>query len=131
MRLERGGGKRLVPVDESMHVVQWQDKRIVSVLTTIHDDTPVPVQRRSRHAPNGQEVVEKPHAIVEYNKYMGGVDRGDQLLTYYIPIFTRCQQQGEYYQLLQEMRLSDPESHFRYLRMSKERFDRLLAMLRS
>ena len=43
------------------------------------------------------------------------------------PIFTRRRQQGEYHNLLQEMRLSDPESHFRYLRMSKERFDSLLA----
>ena len=43
------------------------------------------------------------------------------------PIFTRRRQQGEYHNLLQQMRLSDPESHFRYLRMSKERFDSLLA----
>ena len=42
-------------------------------------------------------------------------------------IFTQRCQQGEYHNLLQEMRLSDPESHFRYLRMSKERFDLLLA----
>ena len=42
------------------------------------------------------------------------------------PIFTQRVQQGEYHNLLQEMRLSDPESHFRYLRMSKERFDFLL-----
>ena len=45
------------------------------------------------------------------------------------PIFVRRRQQGEYHQLLQEMRLADPESHFRYMRMSKERFDRLLAMV--
>ena len=31
------------------------------------------------------------------------------------------------YNLLQEMRLSDPESHIRYLRISRERFDSLLA----
>ena len=42
-------------------------------------------------------------------------------------ILTRCKQQGEYYNILQEMRTSDPESHFRYIRMSKERFDYLLA----
>ena len=42
------------------------------------------------------------------------------------PIFTQRVQQGEYHNLLQEMRLSDPESHFCYLRMSKERFDFLL-----
>ena len=44
-------------------------------------------------------------------------------------IFTRRQQQGEYHQLLREMRMADPESHFRYLRMSRERFDSLLAMV--
>jgi len=41
-------------------------------------------------------------------------------------VFTQRVQQGEYHNLLQEMRLSDPESHFRYLRMSKDRFDSLL-----
>ena len=42
-------------------------------------------------------------------------------------IFSMRHRQGEFHNLLQEMRLSDPESHFRYLRMSKERFDLLLA----
>ena len=45
------------------------------------------------------------------------------------PIFTKRRLQGEYHNLLQEMRLSDPESHFRYLRMSRERFDCLLEMV--
>ena len=40
------------------------------------------VQRRSRHAPGGHEMVDKPEAITEYHKYMGGVDEGDQLLSY-------------------------------------------------
>ena len=42
------------------------------------------------------------------------------------PIFTQRRDQGEYRNLLQEMRLSDPECLFRYIRMSKERFDSLL-----
>ena len=42
------------------------------------------------------------------------------------PIFTRRIAQGEYHNLLQEVRSSDPESHFRYIRMSKEGFDFLL-----
>ena len=63
-----------------MRVVQWHDKRVVSLLSTHHDDSPVPVERRSRHVETGREIVEKPEAIVEY---MGGVDRGDQLLTYH------------------------------------------------
>ena len=45
-------------------------------------------------------------------------------------IFTKRRQQGEYHNLLQEMRLSDEESHFRYLRMSRERFDLLLSQVK-
>ena len=41
-------------------------------------------------------------------------------------IFRRRQQQGEFHNLVQELRLSDPENHFRYLRMSKHTFDNLL-----
>ena len=47
--------------------------QVVSVLSTIHDDTPVPVQRRSQHTPGGQEILQKPQAVVEC-KLMGGVD---------------------------------------------------------
>ena len=42
-------------------------------------------------------------------------------------VFQQRPRQGEYHQLLQEMRLSDPDSHFKYLRMTKGRFDSLLA----
>ena len=42
------------------------------------------------------------------------------------PIFSKCKEQGEFHHLLQEMRLCDPDSHFADLRMSKERFDKLL-----
>ena len=64
-------------------------------------------------------------------------------------IFAKRRQQGEYHNLLQEvsvcvcvcvcvwvskfitlqLRLIDPESHFRYLRMSRERFDNLLSQV--
>ena len=47
------------------------------------------------------------------------------------PISQRRKQQGEYHNLCQELRLSDPDSHFTYLRMSKERFDSLLALVQS
>ena len=43
----------------------------MSVLSTIHDDTPVPVERRSRRAPGGRETVEKPRAVVEYIQVHG------------------------------------------------------------
>ena len=41
-------------------------------------------------------------------------------------IFSARRQQSQYYHLLQEMRLHDEESHFRYTRMSRRSFDDLL-----
>lgn len=75
--------RRVISLPHNILLVQWHDKRVVSLLTTIHDNTTVDVERRSRLAEGGRETVEKPLAVVEYNKYMGGVDRADQLLCYY------------------------------------------------
>ena len=44
-------------------------------------------------------------------------------------VFSRREQRGEYHTFLQEMRLTDSQSHFSYLRMSKPRFDDLLALV--
>ena len=52
-------------VDDYMAVIQWHDKRTVSILSTVHTDAPVQVERRSRHAPGGREEVEKPEAVVQ------------------------------------------------------------------
>ena len=46
------------------------------------------------------------------------------------PIFARRCQQGKYHNLLQELRLSDPESHFTYMRMTKETFNLLLGKVK-
>lgn len=54
-----------------------------------------------------------------------------QRSTWIRSIFERRRDQGDYHQLLQEMRLGDTESHFRFLRMSKERFDMLLSKVTS
>ena len=59
------------------------DKRPVSLLSTIHDDSVTEIARRSRFSSRGIEMVQKPVMIQEYNKYMGGVDKADQLVTYY------------------------------------------------
>ena len=42
-------------------------------------------------------------------------------------IFCKRREQGEYANLLQEMRLSDPQCHFNFLRMSRSTFDILLS----
>ena len=63
--------------------LQWQDKQLITMLTTIHDDKMISKKRRSRFGKDNEEDVNKPLCIEEYNKYMGGVDRSDQLLSYY------------------------------------------------
>ena len=42
-------------------------------------------------------------------------------------IFQRRREHGDYHNLLAEMRLQDAESHYRFLRMSRETFDALVA----
>ena len=45
-------------------------------------------------------------------------------------IFTDRKLYSEYYTLYKELRENDREFHFRYIRMSKERFDHLLSLVR-
>ena len=68
---------------DGLLAVKWMDKRQVTMISTIHDDSMAPVQRRSRFADGGREVVEKPKCILEYNRHMGGVDLSDQLTSYH------------------------------------------------
>ena len=70
-------------VDGEVTGVKWMDKRPVTVISTIHDTSTMTIQRSSRHAQGGIQTVCKPTMINEYNKYIGGVDIADQLVTYY------------------------------------------------
>eukprot|EP00731_Ephydatia_muelleri_P013981 Em0007g1291a len=69
--------------DDSLLCLKWQDKRDVLLLSTLHDDSIVEVQRRSRLVTRGVEGIKKPKVVHEYNQHMGGVDQIDQLLMYY------------------------------------------------
>ena len=53
-------------------VLKWKDKRDVTVLSTIHDNSMVKTVS-----------TEKPKIIVDYNANMGGVDLSDGLLCHY------------------------------------------------
>ena len=70
-------------VDESMMALKWMDKRPVSMLTTIHNDSMTTKVRRTHRVQGGLEEIRKPVVVEQYNQFMGGVDRSDQLLSYY------------------------------------------------
>ena len=50
------------------------------MISTIHDATTANKGRKDR---NTNTEVKKPYAVVQYSKFIKGVDRADQYLTYY------------------------------------------------
>ena len=77
------GEMRSVDLKNGLLALQWRDKRVVNMISTIHNSDNVIKKRRTRQARDGQEDIRKPKMIDEYNKYMGGVDKSDQFLSYY------------------------------------------------
>ena len=69
--------------DDGLFGLKWKDKRVISMLSIIHDDTMISKERRSRQAPGGVETLQKPLIIEDYNQDMGGVDKSDQLVVHY------------------------------------------------
>ena len=60
----------------------WKDKKLVYVMSTnCQPEGATSVQRRNRDGSVQQ--VPCPPSVVEYNRYMGGVDKADQLRGYY------------------------------------------------
>ena len=68
---------------EGILALKWKDKREVRMLTTVHDHSVVSKRRRTRLAVGGFQEIQKPYCVDQYNTFMGGVDRSDQLLSYY------------------------------------------------
>ena len=63
-----------------VRVQVWKDKRLVRMISTIHD---APIVNMGRKDKKTNVEIKKPYAIVQYNKFMKGVDRADQYLSYY------------------------------------------------
>ena len=86
VRLERG--EHLFCQRGNLVASVWMDKKPVTVLSTLAQaDVTHTAQRRVR---DGSRVsVQCPDAVVLYNRYMAGVDKGDQYRRYY-RIRTKC-----------------------------------------
>lgn len=62
---------------EGISVCKWKDKREVLMISSEHSGEMINTSNRRN------ENITKPEVVVYYNKNMGGVDRVDQLLSYY------------------------------------------------
>jgi hypothetical protein len=63
-------------------VMKWKDKRDVLAVSTRHTGKIVTLPRLNRRGAQ----VNKQDLILDYNQHMGGVDRVDQILSYYSPL---------------------------------------------
>lgn len=59
-------------------LVYWQDKRLVHILTTLHENKVVPTGKTD---PKTNAAIQKPLAVTEYNLNMGAVDKVDMILS--------------------------------------------------
>ena len=97
LRLNRGSSKNLqeqvkyMKTDEirfqrrnDVFIIVWRDKKPVKMITTLHNAEVVPVEKGRKVNKKYQKViVNKPKAVMDYNKYMSGVDHLDQMIKYY------------------------------------------------
>ena len=62
-------------------VTVWQDTRPVASISTGHNPSSTKVVTRGKG--KNMKYLDCPECIFDYNRFMGGVDRGDQLRQYY------------------------------------------------
>lgn len=79
-------GEAVIFSTKEIAAIKWKDKKDVVMLTTMHDLNFAETGKRSRYT--GEKSL-KPTAVADYNKYMGGVDVGDQMLSKFHTI-RRC-----------------------------------------
>ncbi|CAH2325967.1 Hypothetical predicted protein [Pelobates cultripes] len=60
-----------------MMALRWRDEKDVCLMSTVHNTSTVMVRMKG-----GKEIM-KPQVVIDYNNTIGGVDRGDQAMTFY------------------------------------------------
>jgi len=58
----------------------WKDKRLVQMINTIHDTTTVNTGRKEKKT---NMEMKMSFAIDQYSKFMKGIDKADQYVSYY------------------------------------------------
>ena len=83
--LDKARGSNRYVKDRNLLFVQWRDNKVVNFLSTMHQRTTNGTcKRRSKVNNKFQKLdVPQPQLIRDYNKYMSGVDRSDQMINKY------------------------------------------------
>lgn len=74
----------------NLQYIAWQDKKQVTLLSSVHNDETFPKIVKCRNPEtNFERQIIKPKAVEIYNQFMGGVDLVDQKLLVYLSLH-RC-----------------------------------------
>ena len=76
-RLKKGEHKFLR--SDNMLAVRFNDKKEIYFLSTLHKSNVIDTRKRDRHG----NVIRKLKLVDDYNKFMGGVDRNDEMIGTY------------------------------------------------
>ena len=86
--------------DMNFRICRWVDNNVITMVSTLHDGTETPVERQRRRprptntnrnhveavwGTSGITTIAIPRVIDDYNHWMGGVNKADQLIAYYRP----------------------------------------------
>lgn len=74
-------GETLASYSNGVMMGKWKDKRDVWYISNEYKNDMMEIQTRRRR--QGDELKSKPLPIINYNKYMSGIDRQDQMLSYH------------------------------------------------
>ena len=82
LKLERNvpRGTTIFKRAKELLAMVWRDKRDVTMISTCHSDSFSATQKKDRET---GEYIRKPDIVLDYNKYMGGVDLSDFLTAKY------------------------------------------------
>ena len=72
-------GDKFVMNKGPLMAMKFLDRKPVTLLSTVHSSKEVPTGKLDRQT---GEALTHPEVVQEYNKYMGGVDRADQMMSY-------------------------------------------------
>lgn len=71
-------GETIARYSSGVMIGKWKDKRDVAYISTEFENQMVDVQTKRN------ETSRKPLPITKYNAYMSGIDRQDQMMSYYL-----------------------------------------------
>ena len=73
-KLDRGHYVAQVEKNSNVVCVRWEDKKVVTLISTFVGTQPVTQARRWNKKEKRHVSIERPKIVEEYNKFMGGID---------------------------------------------------------